>query len=119
MDVEHFNLLSWFSRTGESHKQDGERLSHAKTRSRRHPAILPWLPNLSSVRPGAPPGKFGRQPQGCRTRKWRTPRRPPGYARGQRPRETKSTTNSKTLDQGLVARLIGALDVVEQLTALG
>jgi hypothetical protein len=29
MAIEHFDFLSWFSRKGESHEQDGEKLSGA------------------------------------------------------------------------------------------
>jgi hypothetical protein len=47
MDIEHDLSLSWFRRKGESHEQDGERLSRAATPPRRqHPAILPW-PSIS------------------------------------------------------------------------
>ena len=43
MDIEHCDFLSWFSRRGESHEQDGETLSRAACRERQQrPAILPW-----------------------------------------------------------------------------
>jgi hypothetical protein len=32
MDIEHCDCLSWFSRRGESHEQDGERLMRADPR---------------------------------------------------------------------------------------
>jgi hypothetical protein len=47
MQIEHCDYLSWFSRRGESHEQDGKRLSGAAiVRELQRLAILPWLSGL-------------------------------------------------------------------------
>jgi hypothetical protein len=49
MDIKHLDGLSWFSRKGESHEQDGERLCRARVpRAKQRLAILP-MAFMSSI----------------------------------------------------------------------
>jgi hypothetical protein len=47
MDIEHWYFLSWFSRRGVGHEQDGETFFRAaEPLAKEHPAILPWPSSL-------------------------------------------------------------------------
>ena len=48
MDIEHWYFLSWFSRRGDGHEQDGETLSARGDAAmlEQRLAILPWPSSL-------------------------------------------------------------------------
>jgi hypothetical protein len=105
---------------GESHKQDGEMLAHATQRmsaTSGDPAMAfePFVGSPGLFRPGRLVGSLraagldNREHTGARS----------DTRAGTIPRETNLATDTETLDQALVAPLVGALEIVEQLTALG
>src|SRR5262249_8571087 len=125
VDVEHFGFLSSVMRKRESHEQDGETLPRRATFARNEaasgdPAMAPissfgW--HGRTFRPallgGLSPSvnMLGRTARAAHCA-------PPTPRADKRPRAKKSTTNAELLDHGLVARLVGALEVIEQLATL-
>src|SRR4029079_14666714 len=118
MDIEHWYFLSWFSRRGVGHEQDGETFFRAAEplakRASGDPAMALEPP---SRRTGAGGARFKnrqrfrcRRNNGLNQQSVRTRGKPAGHH---------SAADAKLLDQGLVARLVGTTDVIEQLATLG
>src|SRR5689334_8791139 len=122
MRIEHFVFLSWFRASPEGHEQDGETLSRVVARratASGDPAMA-FEPCL--VTRGDPyrllpncrlrlslPAQSSERVRRVRCTK-RTGRK--------RPARNKSSANTELLDQVLVARFIGATQIIEELAAL-
>src|SRR6266508_3414389 len=107
MDIEHCDCLSRFSRRGESHEQDGERLTRAKPRSASASSDPAMAFGPSVERTGRSSARLtigsGSLPdekadEFCIRLDTREPRRA----------QKLSAADTQPLDQRLVARLIGA-----------
>src|SRR4051794_21482713 len=117
MDIEHFGFLSSVIRKTESHEQDGETLLREpgarSTTASGDPAMACFLPRLArtdlSVR------LYSAAFRSCRTTAGRARLQ---RARKMMPRAKRLASDAELIDQCLVAPLIGALEIVEQLAAL-
>jgi hypothetical protein len=70
MNIEHGLSLSWFRRKGESHEQDGEKLSRASKTASGDPAMASDLPSVCRASPGL---GFGSLAAGLRCGGFRRP----------------------------------------------
>src|SRR5690349_11627376 len=114
MNIKHCDCLSWFSRKGESQEQDGERLSS------------PQRSCGACSASGDPAMAFGPSCIGtsnCPSRNRQLCCRAMASAlcaaaRAAPAARKWSTTNSKSLDQLLVARIVGAPEIIQDLASL-
>src|SRR5262252_9288072 len=120
MDIEHCDCLSWFSRRGESHEQDGERLLSATTTPQRSSAsrdpAMAFGPSMERTGDHSTRRRNRQRPR-CRT----TQRMHPASATTTREHAARnlSAANTQPLDQRLVTRFVDTGEIIEELATLG